>query len=272
MYPVYYIKIHLNNYLGGAMSYIYDEDLEFLKDCTNEELESLFQILAFHNGHKRITTSLLKSQEYKTHKKNYKMYWQTLAQELQLYGGNTFANIFRGNSGVSYRQILEHVARKLKIPVIGFFPTAEIENAICEKLMLDLFSKMKEKDIEKFLSQLALEDDGLKEIIHSYNEVPWGKISVAVVRQIFKAEGMVTYRATLSFANLLWGQLFGRSLTFIANNTIAKILGGFLSGPVAIALNAWIIADLSGPAMRVLVPSIVLISTLRLKYEMENED
>lgn len=252
------------------MNYIYDENLEFLKKCTNEELEGLFQILAFDpkNGKKRLTTSLLKSEEYKKYGNDYNKYWERIATELQLYGGNTIVNIFRGNKGVPYRQILEHVARKLKLPLIGFIPTPELENAICEKLMLDLFSKMSEKDAEKFLEELAMEDENLKEIINSYNEIPWGKISVTVIRQVFKAGGMVTYRATLIFANLIWKQLFGRGLTFVANNTIAKILGGFLSGPVAIALNAWIIADLTGPALRVLIPSVVLISALRLKYEM----
>lgn len=138
--------------------------------------------------------------------------------------------------------------------------------------MLDLFSKMSEKDAEKFLSQLAIEDENLKKVITSYNEVPWGKISVTVIRQLFKAGGVATYRVTLLFANLIWKELFGRGLTFVANNTIAKILGGFLSGPVAIALNAWIIADLTGPALRVLIPSIVLISALRLKYEIYNDE
>ena len=256
------------------MSYIYDEDLEFLAKCSNDELEGLFEILAFDpkNGRKRLTTSLLKTEEYQTYKTDYKKYWKTIASELQLYGGNTFANIVRGNKGVTYRQIIEHVARKLKLPLIGFIPTPELENAICEKLMLDLFSKMSEKDAEKFLSQLAIEDENLKKIITSYNEVPWGKISVTVIRQLFKAGGVATYRVTLLFANLIWKELFGRGLTFVANNTIAKILGGFLSGPVAIALNAWIIADLTGPALRVLIPSIVLISALRLKYEIYNDE
>lgn len=255
------------------MNYIYDEDLEFLKKCSNQELEGLFQILAYDpkNGHKRLTTSLLKSEEYQKYKEDYHMYWERIAGELQLYGGNTLVNIFRGK-GVKYRQIIEHTARRLKLPIIGFIPTAELENAICEKLMLDLFSKMKEKDAEKFLSELAIEDEDLKKIINSYNEIPWGKISVTVIRQAFKAGGMVTYRATLVFANLIWRHLFGRGLTFVANNTIAKILGGFLSGPVAIALNAWIIADLTGPAMRVVIPAVVLISALRQKYEMEDEE
>ena len=255
------------------MSYIYDKDLEFLKKCRNDELEGLFQILAFDpkNGKKRLTTSLLKSEEYKKYGDDYTKYWQTIAGELQLYGGNTIVNIIRGNKGVSYRQILEHVAGRLKLPLIGFIPTPELENAICEKLMLDVFSKMKEKDKEAFLKELVDEDENLKEIINSYNEIPWGKISVTVIRQVFKAGGMVTYRATLIFANMIWRQLFGRGLTFVANNTIARILGGFLSGPVAIALNAWIIADLTGPALRVLIPAVVLISALRLKYEIDND-
>lgn len=256
------------------MGYIYDKDLEFLSNCNNEELQGLFELLAFNpkDGNKRLTSSLLSSNEYKEFKNDYKKYWKKIAAELQLYGGNTIINLIRGGNGVTYRVILEDVAKRLKIPVLECIPTPEVENAICEKLMLDLFSKMPDQDIQKFLSELAEHDEELKEMLATYGNIPWGKIGASIVREFFKAGGIATYRVTLTVANLIWRELFGKGLTFVANKTIAKIVGGLLSGPIALALNAWLIADITGPAMRVTIPAVVLISTLRQKYNLSIDE
>lgn len=256
------------------MPYIKDNDLEFLQHCNNQELEELFNLLTYDpkNGSKRLTSSLLNSEEYKLHKDDYQKYWQTIAGELQLYGGNTLVNLFRKGKGVKYRELLFDVAKRLKIPTFTFISTPEIENAICERLLLDLFSKMKDKDIEKFLSELELHNDEVRKMININEDIPWRKISTLLVREIFKIGGMVTYRATATLATVIWKELFGKSISVTANYALTKVVAGLLSGPVAIALNAWIIADITGPAMRITIPAVVLISTLRQKHCIEDEE
>jgi uncharacterized protein YaaW (UPF0174 family) len=255
------------------MSYRYDNDLKFLGKCTNEELRDLFALLTRDpkDNSERITSSLTTSDEYKKYGSDYSKYWQRIAEELQLYGGNTFANIFRGSTGVLYREILEDVAKGLKVTYAKASSTQEIEDAVIEKILSDVFSKMSEEEIKEFFSEISEDDDVLKRTISSYdtNNVPWRKISMSLVRQILKAGGFATYRLSLIAVNFMWKKLFGKGLSLAMNRGLTKMIGNLLSGPIALILNAWIIADIAGPATRVTVPAVMLIATLR-KKKMQN--
>ncbi len=256
------------------MSYRYDNDLEFLGKCTNEELEDLFTLLVYDpkDGEKRFSSTLTLSDEYKKYGTDYSKYWRRIAEELQLYGGNTIVNnIIRFGSGVTYRQILEDVAKELKVTYAKSSSTQEIEDAVIEKILSDVFSKMSEEEIKEFFSEISEDDDVLKRTISSYdtNNVPWRKISMSLVRQILKAGGFATYRLSLIAVNFMWKKLFGKGLSLAMNRGLTKMIGNLLSGPIALILNAWIIADIAGPATRVTVPAVMLIATLR-KKKMQN--
>ena len=255
------------------MSYRYDNDLEFLGKCTNEELEDLFTLLVYDpkDGEKRFSSTLTLSDEYKKYGTDYSKYWRRIAEELQLYGGNTFANIFRGSTGVLYREILEDVAKELKVTYAKSSSTQEIEDAVIEKILSDVFSKMSEEEIKEFFSEISEDDDVLKRTISSYdtNNVPWRKISMSLVRQILKAGGFATYKLSLIAVNFICKKLFGKGLSLAMNRGLTKMIGNLLSGPIALILNAWIIADIAGPATRVTVPAVMLIATLR-KKKMQN--
>lgn len=61
---------------------------------------------------------------------------ELIAHEIQLMGGNTIANKTRGNKGVSYAEIVEDVADKLKIPSsIGQHTTLEKEALVYQKVL-----------------------------------------------------------------------------------------------------------------------------------------
>ncbi len=78
------------------MAYRYDSDLEFLKRLSSSDLKDLFDALVYaEDGQKRDTQELTYSEEYKKHGDNYAQYTERIAEELQHYGGNTFANLFR---------------------------------------------------------------------------------------------------------------------------------------------------------------------------------
>lgn len=256
------------------MSYRYDNDLEFLGKCTNEELRDLFTLLTRDpkDNSERFTSTLTVSDEYKKYGTDYSKYWRRIAEELQLYGGNTFANIFfRGSTGVLYREILEDVAKGLKVIYAKSSSTREIEDAVIEKILSDVFSKMSEEEIKEFFSEISEDDDVLKRTISSYdtNNAPWRKISMSLVRQILKTGGFATYKLSLIAVNFIWKKLFGKGLSLAMNRGLTKMIGNLLSGPIALILNAWIVADIAGPATRVTVPAVMMIATLR-KKKMQN--
>lgn len=97
------------------MSYTYDADLEFLGECTDEQLKNLAEVLIYDkDGETRFTESITNSNEYKRYGTRYSKYWEIIAGELQEFGGNSFANLFRGN-GVKYDEILNDVLDKIKV-------------------------------------------------------------------------------------------------------------------------------------------------------------
>ena len=89
------------------MSYISDRDLEFLKFCSKEHLKILYTLLTKKTGHdKKYAASRL-------HEKD-RLDWRRLAEELQLFGGHTAANVVRRH-GVKYREILDDILSRCEI-------------------------------------------------------------------------------------------------------------------------------------------------------------
>ena len=98
------------------MSYRYDEDLEFLKQIDSKDLDDLVYVLTHDkDGETRFTEELTTNENYKKFFPEHNKYWEDIAAELQCYGGNTFATIFRGGKGVEYKEILIDVCDKLKV-------------------------------------------------------------------------------------------------------------------------------------------------------------
>ena len=94
------------------MAYRYDEDLEFLRDVKSSDLNDLVDVLTKDkDGEKRITEYLTTNDLYKQYYPDHKKYIHIILNEIQTFGGNSFANAFRGG-GVMYREILCDVCNK----------------------------------------------------------------------------------------------------------------------------------------------------------------
>ena len=85
------------------MAYVFDKDLEFLGECSDEQLAKLAEIIIKDDDGKiRRTEEVTKSNEYKRYGKNYSKYWEILVGDFQKFGGNSGANLLRGWKGVQY--------------------------------------------------------------------------------------------------------------------------------------------------------------------------
>ncbi|MGP1430430.1 MAG: DUF3944 domain-containing protein [Fusobacterium sp.] len=252
------------------MSYREDKDLDFLAKCDNEDLGELFKLLVYDpkDDEKRFTQTLLISDEFKRYGDNYQKYWQRIAEELQLFGGNTISNLFRRGSGVLYREILEDVAKEQKISFEKYNSTIDIENKLILKVSEEIFNSLSEEEQKKLIDELTENNNELKKILASYkSDIPYAKIGTSIIREVLKRGGFATYKLTLIVVNMLWKSLFGKGLSLVANSTITKVLASFLAAPIAIVINAWILVDIASPAMRVTFPAVFLIATLRKKIE-----
>ena len=110
------------------MSYRPDQDLDFLQYSDNEDLEILVNYITKSNsGSVRWTEELTENDKYKKYNPDHKQYWNVIAAEIQKYGGNTIANIFRGDMGVPYRKVLINVCKKMKVNINSQSPIDVIE-------------------------------------------------------------------------------------------------------------------------------------------------
>ena len=93
-----------------------DRDLSFLAYCKNEDLKTLVDMLTHDtNGEVRISEQLTNTDAYLyCYPYRLSMMWQEIANELQRFGGNTLANLYRRN-GVCYKEILRDVCRKAEV-------------------------------------------------------------------------------------------------------------------------------------------------------------
>lgn len=118
------------------MKYIYDDELEFLKDLKSQDLNTLVKILTKTNSR---TEELTQKDIFKEFKGRHNIYWEEIAAELQYYGGNTISNLTRGK-GVLYREILIDICEFFNIETDNF----NEDITLGKKIILKTFSMIPE--------------------------------------------------------------------------------------------------------------------------------
>jgi uncharacterized protein YaaW (UPF0174 family) len=199
---------------------------------------------------------------------NYKKYYpdqlqlmaEDIAEELQLYGGNTFMNILRGH-GVEYRELLIDVCRRLKVNFNKESSIEMIEYNLLQKILLDSLENMTIEELKKILDEMNIPTQG------------YGKQAfVAALQMAIKRGGFSAYKIAVIVANAVSRALIGRGLTIAANAAITRWLSVF-AGPIGWTVTAiWTAIDIAGPAYRVTIPSVVQIAYMRIKMISKTAD
>ncbi len=244
------------------MAYRHDADLAFLGELSNENLGKLFNVLVYDpkDNEKRLTESLLNSEEYNRYGQDYNKYWKRIAEELQLFGGNTFLNFFRGSTGVPYNEILCDVCDKMKVNYNKYSETTKIEQNLLMTVLEKALDDMSREEQEKLAASIGIKD--------------FGKVNASVLTaaflKLFNMGGFKSYQITLIVVNAIWKALFGKGLTLVANATITRV-ASILTGPIGwVITGIWTAIDIAGPAYRVTIPSVLMVILLRQTYL--NED
>lgn len=242
-----------------AIRYRKDPHLEFLKTLDNDELEVLCDILIkdLEDNELRLTQELTSEENYKLYYPNHKKYWDLIGGEYQLFGGNTFANIFRGY-GVPYKEILEDVLDKMDI---------KYDSNSLEKMEQLLLEKILEKSLED------MSDDEKKALIKSLNLKTSNLSSQAIMAALqlaIRQGGFVSYQIAVIVANSVSKMILGRGLSLFMNATLTKYISIF-AGPIGwVITGLWTAIDLAGPAYRVTIPATIYIASLRQSKLKEN--
>jgi len=172
-----------------------------------------------------------------------------IISELQLFGGNSVVNLIRGN-GVEYRTIVTDVADSLGLKVGSDESLLSAEGRILTSLCKKAWERMDEEERQRYRDDFLELDSGL--------------YSFATILKIILGRG----------TNWVMGLAAAPSLLRLVASGIAgrAALGGAASAAAGVALLAgWGAYKASGEALRVTIPSVVLISIIRHKHLAANK-
>ena len=245
-----------------GIKYREDEDLVFLQDCDDEDLKTLADILVFDKpSKKRFTQSLAEDRDFNLCNGFYYKVWNLIAGELQLYGGDSIANLMRRGYGVSYREILVDVCKKMRVNFNKKSTIEKIEMNLIMKVVEDALEKMSEEEKREIAKEMKLD---VKQITT--------QVIVAALQTAIRAAGFRAYQVSLIIANAISRALLGRGLTFFANAGLTRVIALF-AGPIGIITNVILTIPLfTGPAYRVTIPATIQVAYMRQKMLHGAED
>lgn len=227
------------------VTYLHDEDLDFLQHCSEEQLADFARLLT-HNekGKARLSSVLSHNELFKAmegHPEQHRRNWQLIAGEFQHYGGDSIANKLRGH-GKQYRAILLDVAKRLKLKADKSMSTFEIEQQLLEHFLRHTWQKMDAAHKQEFLQAVDAKVSELEELLPLL---------------------MKDRRLAKGVSHLLSTQLTRILRTHDAMSILGHGLlrGAGLGGPVGAALNG--VKAMSGSAYRVTIPAVLQIACLR---------
>lgn len=239
------------------MAYRYDPDLEFLEKLESSDLNDLVYCLTHDkDGSPRLTEELTTSALYKQHSPDHHQYWELIAAEIQCFGANTFATMFRGGKGVEYREVLMDVCDKMKVNYSKDASVERIENNLLLKVLNDALEKMSPEEIRKLAESI-----GIKSLTQFTPEAMLG-----VFQAVFRAGGFKSYQLTVIVVNAVLKALIGRGLQFAGGAALTRTIG-ILTGPIGWAITgAWTALDIASAAYRVTIPAVIQVAALRQKH------
>ena len=239
------------------MAYREDKDLEFLDKLKSEDLNVLVHLLTHDEKEKlRTTEGLTKSKEYRSYCPDHHRYWKKIAEEIQRFGANTLATVFRMGKGALYKDIAVDVCRHFLIKL----DKADSIEVIEEKIACKVFAKAIEALSLEMLKKLAesinvkLENDNEREKVKE------------LIEKYLKKNRLTAYQINVLLGNVM-ARYYGSNFSsgFIGWGVSLGVLR-LLAGPLGWG---WFLLDpvkwLTGPAFRVSVPVVLHIAMLRKK-------
>lgn len=244
------------------MAYRDDTDLEFLSKLDSESLNDLVYCLVYDkDGSTRLTEELSTTEMYKAWHPDHNRYWKLIAAEVQCFGGNTFATMFRGGKGVLYKEVLEDVCGKLKVNYNSDSTVEKIEQNLLMKILTDALEKMTPAELKELADSVGVKNAGLLT----------SEAMVGVFQAVFRAGGFKSYQLTLIIVNAILKALIGRGLSLAGNVALTRTMA-VLAGPIGwVITGAWTAIDIASPAFRVTIPAAIQVAALRQKYLYEKQ-
>lgn len=240
------------------MAYRDDVDLRFLGEMPSQDLTDLVNVLIKDkDGSKRLTEELSSSDAYKKYAPQHAKYWKEIAAEIQCFGANSLATLFRRGKGVLYREVLIDACSKAKVNFNEKSEISVIEDALLMKLLADSLEKMTDADRQEIAKIVGLNN------LKSFSS----PTVMAALQGAFVMGGFASYQIALMIANAVSRSVLGAGIALAGNAALARGLS-IMTGPIGWALTGiWTAVDLAGPAFRVTLPTVVHVALLRKQHQ-----
>ena len=227
----------------------YDNDLNpVLERASDADLLPLVEYML-----KKLSNGIDTDERYKSDPKKPTSYADLIADEIRLFGGNTFANLARGGVGGPYKEVVCDVADKMKVSYNKASTVERIELLIVQKIFEDSIEKMTEEDRQKLIKDLGIRG------------IPVGSSATMIMQAIIKMGGFKSYQIAVIVANSIAKFILGRGLSFAANASLTKIMSIF-AGPLGWVISSlWTLIDIAGPSYKTTIPCVIHVAMLRQK-------
>ncbi len=223
-----------------------DKDLDpVLERASKDELDIIVQLLLASSGEE-----LSKDEYYKAFTPDHTRYTLSISGEIRRRGGSAFVKLFPGLSP-DYKEMARNLANKMHAEIKGGMSAAELEAAILKKLAESAWKGMSEKERASLLESLGAPS----------SEVPDHLVLLRLLETDPKALLRLSGCITHSLMGAL-GQLFPNPLY------PPLLYGPFLPMPFPIDIFLRIYKALIAPDLKVVLPCVLLVATLRRKQEL----
>ena len=229
---------------------VFDKDINpVIEAASREDLEFLVALIT------KTTTNMLDCNDvYKANSPHHEVYADLIAKEICEFGGNSFANFFRGHCP-SYKEIVCDVASKLKAPYNSKNDIEAIEDSIILTVLEKALDKMSDDEKRQLLSELG--DKRSASIA--------GPALTAAIITLFRSGGFLSYQILVIVVSAIAKVILGHGLRLATMAGITRI-AAILTGPIGwVITGVWAVIDIAGPAYRVTIPAVIYIAMLRRK-------
>lgn len=269
-----------------------DKELEeFLLTQDNKSLRILADILVYNKDNQP-----RKSQSLNTNRK-YKLYYPNeltklvpeLIHELQLYGGDSFANFTRCH-GVTYREILCDTCKKFDIKVRKTYSIERIELILIQDLLEQMLEKADEATLFGIIGDLGIEIQldsditELCEVIRSAFSAP--QFMMQIIKNIIQTmcpqitnimddietEGTEETKIDINAIGTNAALNMAVIAAIRSGGVIVSQLALKLVPLINVASTAWLVKSITAPNESVTFPALLYIILLKMQFKLQNND
>ena len=239
-----------------------DFELQFLPNCSNDDLRTLCDIITYDNDGKiRMSENLSTSDNYLAcYPDNMVGMWKDIAAELQLFGGNTILNCCRGQ-GPSYKSIVRDVCKRMRVRDITLHDTAEeMEQKLLVAVCCKAIGKLDESQVRAIMDESGIRD---------YERTKAGLLAALIALSVINRRVFVIVFEMVMI--MVCHMLIGRTVMYAGAGLLSRGMGVFF-GPVGwLLIGGWTLWDVLGPAYRVTIPAVIQVAYMRAKYQAKSD-